>query len=800
MPARPRRRGAEDRRDARRPRDAGCTRTASTRRSGSTPSRAGPKTSGAWSRPASTRCGAAAGTSTARVADMDLDGVYATLCFPSLIAGFAGTIFAKSKDQELGLAAVRAWNDWHIEEWAGTHPDRVIPLQLTWVNDPEVAAAEIRANAERGFKAVTFPENPVDLEVAADARQALGPVPARVRRDRDGRVPAQRVVAVDGGPLAGRAARAVHEPLPGERAGDRGRLAVGAGADAFPNIKIAFSEGGISWVPMLIDRIEYVLDHSAVGSTRVGRPERVADRRAAPKLLVLHDRLSARRSHCATTSASTTSASRATSRTPTRPGPTRSRCARRARRVARRRRPQGHVGERLEAVPPSGAQRIAKAVSVDLLIRDGTVVDGTGAPARRADVGVTDGRVVAIGPVDDAATRTIDADGLVVAPGFVDLHTHYDAQLLWDPTASPSPLHGVTTVFGGNCGFALAPGGDAHVDYLSRLMARVEGIPLPALQQGVPWDWTTFAEYVDRVEQSGISGERRFPLRAFGVAARRDGRPRSRRRPRPTTQLAAMEHLLHDALAAGAMGFSSSQAPTHNDGDGNPVPSRAATRDEMLRLAAAVRAHPGTQLELIIPGCLNGFTDDEVALMAAMSAAADRPLNWNVLGVATGGNHDQQLAAGTGRPTSAAAWWRSRCRRACGSVFHSLPDSCSTGSRAGERRSRCRSKSGCRRSPIPPPVPGSTSRRALARSRRACEPRALGATRDRRRVHAADATVRGPQDRRHRDASRTRTPFDALLRHRRGRRAAYRSAARLRRTRARRRVEDARRGVARPAR
>ena len=94
---------------------------------------------------------------------MDLDGVYATLCFPSLIAGFAGTIFAKSKDAELGLACLRAWNDWHIDEWAGPHPDRIIPLQLAWLPDPEIAAADMRRNAERGFKAVSFPENPVDL-------------------------------------------------------------------------------------------------------------------------------------------------------------------------------------------------------------------------------------------------------------------------------------------------------------------------------------------------------------------------------------------------------------------------------------------------------------------------------------------------------------------------------------------------------------------------------------------------------------------------------------------------------------
>jgi N-acyl-D-aspartate/D-glutamate deacylase len=242
---------------------------------------------------------------------------------------------------------------------------------------------------------------------------------------------------------------------------------------------------------------------------------------------------------------------------------------------------------------------------------------------------VQDGVVTEVGDISDDASHTIDAGGLVVAPGFIDPHTHYDAQLFWDPSASPSNLHGVTTVIGGNCGFTLAPLDPDDSDYLRRMMARVEGMPLEALEQGLDWQWRSFGDYLARFD-GGLGVNAAFmvghcALRRLAMGEAAVGEEAS------PDQLETMRQLLADSLDAGGLGFSTSRAYTHDDGDGQPVPSRHANPEEVLALCDEVSRHEGTTLEAITDGCLKGFTDEEIDLFTRMSVTANRPLNWNVL-------------------------------------------------------------------------------------------------------------------------------------------------------------------------
>ncbi len=286
---------------------------------------------------------------------------------------------------------------------------------------------------------------------------------------------------------------------------------------------------------------------------------------------------------------------------------------------------------------------------MDLLIQNATIVDGTGGPARLGDVSVSGGRILAMGEAFSLPTenceQVLDATGLVLTPGFVDPHTHYDAQLFWDPTGSPSNLHGVTTIIGGNCGFTLAPLAPEDADYTRQMMAKVEGMPLAALETGITWDWQTFGEYLSRLE--GNLGMNAGFLVGHCALRRNVMGDQAVQGPASAKQLEQMRTLLAESIQAGGLGFSTTLARTHSDGDGLAVASRWATEEELLSLASVVSEHEGTTLEFASDGCLDGFSEDEVAFMIKFSQAGNRPLNWNVLTIDSHApdRYQNQLAA-----------------------------------------------------------------------------------------------------------------------------------------------------------
>ena len=268
-------------------------------------------------------------------------------------------------------------------------------------------------------------------------------------------------------------------------------------------------------------------------------------------------------------------------------------------------------------------------MAYDLLIRGGTVIDGSGMPGFTADVALVEGRIAKVGRVTEGAKRELDADGLVVTPGFIDVHTHYDVQLDWDPLATPSCWHGTTTVLAGNCGFTLAPAKPQDVDWLAGMLARVEGMSRAALGAGLAWRGGSFGDYWARFEgKLGIN----VGSYVGHCAVRRwvMGDDASERAATPG-EIAAMMELVRQAMAEGALGFSTSQLDLHVGEDGRGVPSNHASREEILELCSVLAEFDRGALEIIPKSIAEGYSEADRQLILDMYRVSGRPIELNLL-------------------------------------------------------------------------------------------------------------------------------------------------------------------------
>ncbi|MBI3757851.1 MAG: amidohydrolase family protein [Deltaproteobacteria bacterium] len=267
----------------------------------------------------------------------------------------------------------------------------------------------------------------------------------------------------------------------------------------------------------------------------------------------------------------------------------------------------------------------------ELLIKNGTIVDGLRMPAYRGDIGIRGGKIVAMGNVQGSAARVIDATGSIVAPGFMDIHTHYDAALSgWDPYATLSGWHGVTTVAIGNCGFGFAPVRLEDRERAMRRMERTETIPLSCMQAGMRWDWVTFPEFLNSLDRGGLGVNAASlvpysPLRAWvlGNDAARD--PNYQTKPE---QVEELKRLLREGLQAGGFGFSASFSMANRDYDGGYLPTQVAPREEFLEMAKVMREFNRGSIEWTMGNALQGLGLDFLLELAKTSG---RPVNWNAI-------------------------------------------------------------------------------------------------------------------------------------------------------------------------
>jgi N-acyl-D-amino-acid deacylase len=266
-------------------------------------------------------------------------------------------------------------------------------------------------------------------------------------------------------------------------------------------------------------------------------------------------------------------------------------------------------------------------MAVDLLIRNGLVVDGTGRPAMRADVGVTDGRIAEIGKIADPAARVIDATDLVVAPGFIDPHTHYDAQICWDGAVTPSSWHGVTSVVMGNCGVGIAPCRPAAREVAMHDLVNVEAIPFEVLDRGITWDWETFPEYLDAAARRKPAVNLAFlaPLTPFRHYVMGEASIERAATPDETARIAG---LLGEALDAGAFGFSSTILNQHLGFGGRPLACRNASREELKAYARTLKARNKGAIEIALTRQIAVLEQDGLEILDLLLTESARPVTF----------------------------------------------------------------------------------------------------------------------------------------------------------------------------
>jgi N-acyl-D-aspartate/D-glutamate deacylase len=270
----------------------------------------------------------------------------------------------------------------------------------------------------------------------------------------------------------------------------------------------------------------------------------------------------------------------------------------------------------------------------DLIIRGGTIVDGTGAPGFRGDVAVTGGVIVAVGEVSGPATRTIDADGLMVTPGFVDIHTHYDGQVSWDSVLAPSSIHGVTSAAMGNCGVGFAPAAPDRHDWLIRLLEGVEDIPGTALAEGLTWDWESFPDYLDAVGRRSYTMDLGAHMPHAALRAYVMGERGADHTAAPSeAEIERMATLTEEALHAGAIGFSTSRTYVHRSRDGRNIGTLTASEIELQGIVTALKRANRGVIQLISDAYLTAdddFAAAELRLIRGLARTSGRRLSFTV--------------------------------------------------------------------------------------------------------------------------------------------------------------------------